>query len=87
MHLALGRVQLLHGIEVLQISILSLTVKCDRCRTPNDMTGLKPGVEKKGSCKKCGTQLTALFRQQLANRAVPWETTTAYLAASVRQPS
>ncbi|KAL3953339.1 hypothetical protein ACCO45_013282 [Purpureocillium lilacinum] len=33
----------LHGIEVLQISILSLTVKCDRCRTPNDMTGLKPG--------------------------------------------
>ena len=58
----------LHGIEVLQISILSLTVKCDRCRTPNDMTGLKPGVEKKGSCKKCGTQLTALFRQQLVHQ-------------------
>ncbi len=29
----------------------------------------------------------AIFRQQLTNRAVPWETTTAYLAASVRQPS
>jgi len=32
-------------------------------------------------------QVEAAFRQQLANRAVPWETTTAYLTASVRQPS
>jgi putative ATPase len=32
-------------------------------------------------------QVEAVFRQQLANRAVLWETTTAYLAASVRQPS
>jgi putative ATPase len=32
-------------------------------------------------------QVEAVFRQQLANRAVPWETTTAYLTASVRQPS
>ena len=32
-------------------------------------------------------QVEAAFRQQLSNRAVPWETTTAYLAASVRQPS
>ncbi|HSN75353.1 MAG TPA: AAA family ATPase [Anaerolineae bacterium] len=35
---------------------------------------------------ECALVETA-FRQQLANRAVPWETTTAYLAASVRQPS
>jgi putative ATPase len=35
---------------------------------------------------ECALVETA-FRQQLTNRAVPWETTTAYLAASVRQPS
>ncbi|KAJ6437686.1 LOW QUALITY PROTEIN: CHY zinc finger domain protein [Purpureocillium lavendulum] len=58
----------LHGIEVLQVSVLNLTVKCERCRTSNDMTGLKPGVEKKGSCKKCATQMTAVFRQQLVHQ-------------------
>lgn len=53
----------LHSIELLQVSILSLTVKCERCKTPNDMTGLKPGVEKTSSCKKCATPLVAKFKQ------------------------
>ncbi|KAL7946488.1 hypothetical protein V8C42DRAFT_320758 [Trichoderma barbatum] len=57
----------LHSIELLQISILSLSVKCERCKTLNDMTGLKPGVEKKSSCKKCATPLAAKFSQQLVH--------------------
>lgn len=57
----------LHGIEILQVSILSISVKCERCRTPNDITGLKPGAEKTSSCKKCATQLTAKFNQQLVH--------------------
>jgi putative ATPase len=32
-------------------------------------------------------QVEAVFRQQLANRAVPWETTTAYLAAHAPRPA
>ncbi|RFU75798.1 hypothetical protein TARUN_6456 [Trichoderma arundinaceum] len=57
----------LHSIELLQVSILSLTVKCERCKTLNDMTGLKHGVEKTTSCKKCATPLAAKFGQQLVH--------------------
>ncbi|UKZ55169.1 hypothetical protein TrVGV298_008986 [Trichoderma virens] len=57
----------LHSVEILQISILSLSVKCERCKTLNDMTGLKPGVEKASSCKKCATPLAAKFNQQLVH--------------------
>jgi putative ATPase len=32
-------------------------------------------------------QVEAVFRQQLSNRAVPWDTTTAYLAAHAPQPA
>ncbi|KHO01818.1 CHY zinc finger domain protein [Metarhizium album ARSEF 1941] len=55
----------LHGVEVLQVSILGISVKCERCKTVNDMTGLKPGMDKTTSCKKCGTTLTARFNQTL----------------------
>jgi uncharacterized CHY-type Zn-finger protein len=57
----------LHGIEVLQVSILSINVKCERCKTVNDVTGLKPGAEKVVSCKKCAMQLTAKFNQVLVH--------------------
>ncbi|KAK2594048.1 hypothetical protein QQS21_008233 [Conoideocrella luteorostrata] len=57
----------LHGIEVLQVSMLSISVKCERCKTTNDITGLKPGTEKMASCKKCATQLTAKFNQTLVH--------------------
>lgn len=57
----------LHGIELLQVSVLSITVKCDRCRTTNDITGLKPGTEKTLFCKKCSSPLTAKFRPQLVH--------------------
>ena len=57
----------LHGIEVLQVSVLSISVKCEHCKTSNDITGLKPGAEKMASCKKCATQLTARFSQTLVH--------------------
>ncbi|KYK55015.1 CHY zinc finger domain protein [Drechmeria coniospora] len=58
----------LHGIEVIQVSSLGVSVKCERCKTVNDMTGLKPGTEKVSSCKKCATQLTATFHQRLVHQ-------------------
>ena len=57
----------LHGIELLQVSILNISVKCERCKTGNDMTGLKPGVEKTTSCKKCAVPFAAVFRHQLVH--------------------
>ncbi|KAI1387475.1 uncharacterized protein F4822DRAFT_283804 [Hypoxylon trugodes] len=58
----------LHGIELLQVSILNLSVKCDRCRTLNDATGLKPDVEKAGSCRKCAVPFTTMFRQEMVHQ-------------------
>ncbi|KAI0120490.1 hypothetical protein F4776DRAFT_632736 [Hypoxylon sp. NC0597] len=58
----------LHGIELLQVSILGLSVKCVRCRTLNDITGLKPGMEKTSSCKKCATAFTSKFRPELVHQ-------------------
>lgn len=58
----------LHGIELLQVSILSLNVKCDRCKTLNEITGLKNNLEKPSSCKKCATPFTVRFRQELVHQ-------------------
>lgn len=55
----------LHGIELLQVSILGITVKCERCKTANEVTGLKSGFEKTVMCKKCNAPLAAKFQQQL----------------------
>ncbi|KAI1200160.1 hypothetical protein F5X97DRAFT_294255 [Nemania serpens] len=57
----------LYGIELLQISILNISAKCQRCKTLNDITGLKPEAEKATSCRKCGSSLTATFRQELVH--------------------
>ncbi len=57
----------LYGIELLQISILSISSKCQRCKTLNDITSLKPETEKSISCRKCGSPLTAMFRQEMVH--------------------
>ncbi|KAK4190989.1 hypothetical protein QBC35DRAFT_488744 [Podospora australis] len=57
----------LHGIELLQVSMLGLVVKCDRCKTLNEVTGLKNNLEKSSSCKKCATPFTVRFRQELVH--------------------
>ncbi|KAI1880634.1 hypothetical protein JX265_000874 [Neoarthrinium moseri] len=58
----------LYGIELLQVSILGINVKCERCRTMNEVTGLKPGIEKGASCKKCATAFSIKFRQELVHQ-------------------
>ncbi|KAB5511249.1 hypothetical protein GE09DRAFT_1015093, partial [Coniochaeta sp. 2T2.1] len=54
----------MHGIELLQITSLSLTLKCERCKTANEVTGLKPNIEKQASCKKCASPLAVKFRTE-----------------------
>ncbi|ETS78049.1 hypothetical protein PFICI_10111 [Pestalotiopsis fici W106-1] len=58
----------LHGIELLQVIILGLNVKCERCRTINEVTGLKPNMEKASSCKKCATAFTVKFRPEMVHQ-------------------
>ncbi|EOO03684.1 putative chy zinc finger domain-containing protein [Phaeoacremonium minimum UCRPA7] len=58
----------LHGIELLQVAIMSLSVKCERCKTINEVGGLKDGAEKNGSCRKCGTAFTVKFRPELVHQ-------------------
>ncbi|KAI9672978.1 MAG: hypothetical protein M1817_003142 [Caeruleum heppii] len=48
----------LYGIELLELALLSITVKCDRCKQTLDVTKLRPsGSEPSGtrleSCQKC----------------------------------
>lgn len=58
----------LHGIELLQISILALSVKCERCKTINEIGGLKPNTPKASeSCRKCATPFTLTFRPELVH--------------------
>ncbi|KAI1337075.1 hypothetical protein F5Y15DRAFT_392304 [Xylariaceae sp. FL0016] len=59
----------LYNIELLQVAILNVSVKCERCRTLNDITGLKPEMEKSASCKKCATVFTAKFRQEMVHQS------------------
>lgn len=58
----------LYGIELLQVAILGINVKCERCKTINEVTGLKPDAEKASSCKKCATAFTVKFRQELVHQ-------------------
>lgn len=47
----------LFGIELFEISILNLTVKCERCKEHMEATSLRDGVAKNAVCKKCSTPL------------------------------
>ncbi|KAI1821307.1 hypothetical protein F4861DRAFT_519352 [Xylaria intraflava] len=58
----------LHSIELLQISILNISTKCQRCKTLNDITGLHPGTEKAITCKKCGSPSAVTFRQEMLHQ-------------------
>ncbi|ROW06299.1 hypothetical protein VPNG_08087 [Cytospora leucostoma] len=58
----------LHGIELLQISILALSVKCERCKTINEIGGLRPNTPKTTeSCRKCATPFALAFRPELVH--------------------
>lgn len=55
----------MHGIELLQLTSLSLTVKCERCKTVHELTGLRDNAEKQASCKKCASPFAVKFRPEL----------------------
>lgn len=57
----------LYGIELLELVTLNLTVKCDRCRDITEIKGLKNGVERSESCKKCASSLTICFRRDFVH--------------------
>lgn len=57
----------LQGVELLQVSSLSINVKCDRCKTINDMVGIKPNNTKSSSCRKCATPFTVTFSPELVH--------------------
>lgn len=58
----------LHGIELLQVAVLGLRLKCSRCKTMNEMGGLRAGVEKQASCRKCATTFSVIFRPELVHQ-------------------
>ena len=55
----------LRSVELLQVSILSLGVRCERCRTINEVGGLNGNVEKSGRCRKCTAAYAVKFRPEL----------------------
>jgi len=56
----------LHGIELLELTSLSLTIKCDRCKEPTDISNLRhASIPHTESCKKCANTLTISFRRDL----------------------
>lgn len=57
----------LHNIEILQVSMLSLSIKCDRCRTAQDVS-LQPNVEKTLGCKKCAAAFAVKYRPTLVHQ-------------------
>ena len=57
----------LYGIEVLEVVTLNLSVKCERCKEVMEITGLKNGISKLESCKKCATALSMTYRKDLVH--------------------
>ncbi|KAI3396231.1 hypothetical protein diail_12375 [Diaporthe ilicicola] len=56
------------GIELFQVSILALSVKCQRCKTVNEIGGLKSNTPKNTeSCRKCATAFSLTFRPELVH--------------------
>ncbi|KAF2009505.1 zf-CHY-domain-containing protein [Aaosphaeria arxii CBS 175.79] len=60
----------LHGVELLEIGVLNLTVKCDRCKDVKDVGGLRNNsVEgedhtRRDSCKKCASPFVLGYRAE-----------------------
>ncbi|RAL67315.1 hypothetical protein DID88_008077 [Monilinia fructigena] len=57
----------LYGIELLEITTLNMTVKCSRCREMTEIKGLKTGLSKTETCRKCATALMICYRRDLVH--------------------
>ncbi|KAL8903521.1 MAG: hypothetical protein Q9171_007374, partial [Xanthocarpia ochracea] len=52
----------LHNIELLELTSLSLSIKCTRCKTPSDIANLRPSSARDSSCPKCAQPCSLAFR-------------------------
>jgi len=61
----------LYSIELLEMVSLSITVKCERCKEPQDMERLRNNTQgdhsgmKEVNCKKCANNIAAGYRMDL----------------------
>lgn len=55
----------LYGIELLEIVLLNITVRCERCKDTTEIKGLKNGISRTESCRKCASPLSIFFRRDL----------------------
>ncbi|KAL8722289.1 MAG: hypothetical protein Q9225_001194 [Loekoesia sp. 1 TL-2023] len=66
----------LHNIELLELTSLSLSVKCTRCKTSSDVPNLRPSVPRPASCSKCAQPFSVNYRPELMH---PNSTRAGYL--------
>ncbi|KAK0515272.1 hypothetical protein JMJ35_002651 [Cladonia borealis] len=55
----------LYGIELLELVLLSITIKCERCKDTMDINNLRDKAQKSESCKKCAMPLSVGYRREL----------------------
>lgn len=58
----------LHGIELLELISLYVSVKCERCKETMDVDNIRSGSARVESCKKCASILTISFRKELMHQ-------------------
>jgi uncharacterized CHY-type Zn-finger protein len=66
----------IYGIELLELKLLSATLKCQRCKELLDVKNVKPNNDpnsvspiKVESCKKCASHLSVAFRREFIHSA------------------
>ncbi|KAL8850764.1 MAG: hypothetical protein Q9221_004332 [Calogaya cf. arnoldii] len=52
----------LHNIELLEVTSLSISIKCTRCKTSSDIANLRPSSPRDSSCPKCAQPCSVSFR-------------------------
>ena len=55
----------LYSIELLEITLLSISVKCLRCKSSLDVHNLRNSSARNESCKKCASPFTICYRREL----------------------
>ena len=59
----------LYGIELLELSSLYITVKCERCKETMDFDNIRSASpDRLDSCKKCTSSLSIGFRKELMHQ-------------------
>lgn len=55
----------LYNIELLELTSLSLSVKCTRCKTSSDIPNLRPSNLRSASCSKCAQPFSLNYRPEV----------------------